>query len=182
MAITISGSGITSANIADGTIVNADVADVAASKLTGALPAIDGSALTNLPASGMPTGTKVAFFQASAPTGWTQDTTNTDAILRVVSGTGGGTGGTAAVSSPTHSLSAGSHTLTTAEMPSHNHMIMSIYSGVHNVNSYPTVGGWNIGTVGQWTESTGGGGSHSHSLSGAITTPKYVDMIVCSKD
>jgi len=52
MAITISGSGITSANIADGTIVNADVADVAASKLTGALPAIDGSALTNLPGGG----------------------------------------------------------------------------------------------------------------------------------
>ena len=50
MAITISGSGITSANIADGTIVNADVADLAASKLTGALPAIDGSALTNLSA------------------------------------------------------------------------------------------------------------------------------------
>jgi hypothetical protein len=48
MAITISGSGITSANIADGTIVNTDVADVAASKLTGALPAIDGSALTGL--------------------------------------------------------------------------------------------------------------------------------------
>ena len=52
MAITISGSGITSANIADGTIVNADVADVAASKLTGALPAIDGSALTGMPAGG----------------------------------------------------------------------------------------------------------------------------------
>jgi len=52
MAITISGSGITSANIADGTIVNADVADVAASKLTGALPAIDGASLTNLPAGG----------------------------------------------------------------------------------------------------------------------------------
>ena len=52
MAITISGSGITSANIADGTIVNADVADVAASKLTGALPAIDGSSLTNLPGGG----------------------------------------------------------------------------------------------------------------------------------
>jgi len=52
MAITISGSGITSANIADGTIVNADVNDVAASKLTGALPAIDGSSLTNLPGGG----------------------------------------------------------------------------------------------------------------------------------
>ena len=46
MALVLNGSGITSANIADGTIVNADVADVAASKLTGALPAIDGSALT----------------------------------------------------------------------------------------------------------------------------------------
>lgn len=52
MAITISGSGITSANIADGTIVNADVNDVAASKLTGALPAISGASLTNLPAGG----------------------------------------------------------------------------------------------------------------------------------
>ena len=58
MAITISGSGITSANIADGTIVsgdiadgtivNADVNDVAASKLTGALPAISGASLTGI--------------------------------------------------------------------------------------------------------------------------------------
>ncbi len=51
MAITINGSGITSSEIADGTIVNADVNDVAASKLTGALPAIDGASLTNLPSS-----------------------------------------------------------------------------------------------------------------------------------
>jgi len=49
MAITINGSGITSSEIADGTIVNADVNDVAASKLTGALPAISGASLTNLP-------------------------------------------------------------------------------------------------------------------------------------
>jgi hypothetical protein len=153
-----------------------------ATALTGNLPAISGASLTNLPASGLPTGTKVAFFQASAPTDWTQDTSNTDAILRVVSGTGGGTGGTAAVSSPAHSLSAGAHTTSIAEMPSHNHMIMSIYSGVHNVNSYPTVGGWNIGTVGQYTESKGGGGSHSHTMSGSITTPKYIDMIICTKD
>ena len=61
-------------------------------------------------------------------------------------------------------------------------MIMSIYSGVHNVNSYVTVGGWNTGTVGKWTENTGGGTSHSHSLSGSITTPKYLDMIICTKD
>jgi hypothetical protein len=163
-------------NLANGT----DITALAASKLTGALPAIDGSALTNLPASGMPSGTKVAFFQASAPTGWTQDTTNTDAILRVVSGTGGGTGGTAAVSSPAHSLSAGAHTLSTAEMPSHTHGITvstdqstgGIYKRGSTSNDLSTA----------YTDSSGGSSSHSHSLSGAITTPKYVDMIVCSKD
>ncbi len=52
MALVLNGSGITSANIVNGTIVDEDVADVAASKLTGALPAIDGSALTNLPGGG----------------------------------------------------------------------------------------------------------------------------------
>jgi len=52
MAISINGNGITSANIADGAITNADITDVAASKLTGALPAISGAALTNLPGGG----------------------------------------------------------------------------------------------------------------------------------
>ncbi len=79
MAITISGSGITSANIADGTIVNGDIhpgaaisgskltgvtptksaiegLGIAASSITGALPAIDGSALTSLTSSQMPAG------------------------------------------------------------------------------------------------------------------------------
>tara|TARA_B110000263_G_C15079031_1_gene405413 strand:+ start:55 stop:264 length:210 start_codon:yes stop_codon:yes gene_type:complete len=60
MAITINGSGITSANIADGAIVNADVSDLAASKLTGALPALDASALTGVAlASAVPTFTLV---------------------------------------------------------------------------------------------------------------------------
>ena len=131
---------------------------------------------------GVESGTKMVFYQASAPTDWTKDTSQNNKGLRVVSGTGGGTGGTSDWTSPAHSLSAGAHTTSIAEMPSHNHMIMSIYSGVHNVNSYPTVGGWNIGTVGQYTESKGGGGSHSHSLSGSITTPKYIDVIICTKD
>ena len=48
MATEISGS--TGVNkIQDGTIVNADVSDIAASKLTGALPAISGASLTGLP-------------------------------------------------------------------------------------------------------------------------------------
>jgi hypothetical protein len=66
MAIVINGSGtvtglsvgglpdgtVDSGTIATGTIVDADVANVAASKLTGALPAISGANLTNLPSKG----------------------------------------------------------------------------------------------------------------------------------
>ena len=47
---TITGLQINSANIVDGSIVNADINDLAASKLTGALPAISGANLTGLSA------------------------------------------------------------------------------------------------------------------------------------
>jgi hypothetical protein len=46
----------------------------------------------------IPVGTKMAFFQAAVPTGWTQDTSQNDKVMRVVSGTGGGYGGTWALS------------------------------------------------------------------------------------
>tara|TARA_R100001086_G_C11789837_1_gene245880 strand:- start:330 stop:974 length:645 start_codon:yes stop_codon:yes gene_type:complete len=45
---TITGLQINSANIVDGSIVNADINDLAASKLTGALPAISGANLTGV--------------------------------------------------------------------------------------------------------------------------------------
>ncbi len=53
---TITGLQINSANIVDGSIVNADINDLAASKLTGALPAISGAALTGIDTS------TVAFY------------------------------------------------------------------------------------------------------------------------
>ena len=46
----ITGLSINSANIVDGSIVNADINDLAASKLTGPLPAISGAALTGISA------------------------------------------------------------------------------------------------------------------------------------
>jgi hypothetical protein len=65
VATLITGSGvdkvidgsITSTKIADGTILNADINDVAASKLTGALPVISGASLTGLKAGS-------SYFQA----------------------------------------------------------------------------------------------------------------------
>ena len=152
----------------------------------------------------IPNGSVMVFFQSSAPTGWTQVTTQNDKTLRVVSGTGGGTGGdwamsagetTSEVGAHTHtsaahthtgashthtsaahthaggSLAAAATTLSTAQMPSHTHVLN---------------GGWNSGNAvlgghmhypdsnyNLATGATGGGGSHSHGMSGstASTTP-----------
>tara|TARA_X000001036_G_scaffold362768_1_gene346429 strand:+ start:106 stop:939 length:834 start_codon:yes stop_codon:yes gene_type:complete len=152
----------------------------------------------------IPNGSVMVFFQANAPTGWTKVTTQNDKTLRVVSGTGGGTGGDWAMSAGEttsnhaghthgHSLSAGSHTLSTSQMPSHNHggVITGTSSG-----QIATYGNW-VGTgvlssSSGSTGSTGGGGGHSHSLSGSISSdgahthtiqaPQYIDVIICSKD
>jgi hypothetical protein len=136
---------------------------------------------------GFDSGVKMVFAQAAAPTGWTQDTSSNDAALRVVSGSGGGTGGSAGFSAPSHSLSGGSTTLSTAQMPSHDHTAIyttrSGYQGAaylipyqqwfyHN-NTFSKSG--NIGV-------SGGNSSHNHSLSGSITAPKYKDVIVATKD
>ena len=50
MATLITGSGVD--KVIDGSIVDADIVGVSSSKLTGALPAVDGSALTNMAAGG----------------------------------------------------------------------------------------------------------------------------------
>ena len=189
------------------------------------------------------TGTKLFFPQAAAPTGWTQDPTASLAnrSLRVVTGAGGGTGGSHDLNSPpsiahthtgpshthtgpshthtgsdhthTHSLSAGAHTLTEAEMPSHSHTAsLRTGGGDDQTGTYLEGPGYSYPSpVG--TSSTGGGGSHSHNMSGSITSggagatgssgtgatgssgtgtsgsttptafaPKYVDIILASKD
>ena len=59
---TITGLQINSANIVDGSIVNADINDLAASKLTGALPAISGAALTGIETSTVASGQEGVYF------------------------------------------------------------------------------------------------------------------------
>ena len=51
---------VTSPGITDSSVTNVKIADVAASKLTGALPAISGAALTGLPGETKPTITSIA--------------------------------------------------------------------------------------------------------------------------
>jgi len=129
---------------------------------------------TRIAASPIPVGTKMAFFQASAPTGWTQDITNNDALFRIVNGAGGGTGGT---NSPTlASTLTGGHVLTIAEMPAHTHtgFVGSVASPLTGAPPNAPI----INVSGS-TGSTGGNAAHTHTIAYA---PKYIDMIVCSKN
>ena len=150
-----------------------------------------------------PSGTKMLFKQTAAPTGWTKDTTDDDATLRVVSGTAGSGGTqnftTAFSSRSTNSVATGgtvsNHTLTTSQMPSHRHDLITDRndSGYYHArgtqkghvgNGYSPV--YNVG--GSWIGNTGSSGAHNHSFTGSShshtldMSVKYVDIIIATKD
>jgi hypothetical protein len=95
-------------------------------KLDGSakIPAVDGSQITGLPSTPIPAGSKLAFYQAAAPSGWTLITTLDDTVMFITNGsgiTGGGphAGGTSAANTwdPTPTFTVGNHALTRAELP-----------------------------------------------------------------
>ena len=162
------------AQIASNTVGASEI-NVSGNGTSGQLLTSDGDGTmswTTAGAGGVESGTKMLFWQASAPNDWTQDTTHNNKGLRVVSGTGGGNGGTTDWTSPT----GGTHTLSTAQMPSHNHSV-SMYESCCENNVFGS--GWSGGTQrSAVTHSKGGGSSHSHS----VNVLKYVDVIICTKD
>jgi hypothetical protein len=144
---------------------------------------------------GFPSGTAMLFVQTSAPTGWTKSTTHNDKALRVVSGTAS-SGGTYTFSSTFTNGNTGAFTLSSSEMPSHNHNPLgqgpSANANLASLGASGSVrgimGGSDNNGVGYYASnaggtafisSTGGGGSHSHSLSLAVA---YVDVIICTKN
>ena len=144
----------------------------------------------------IPSGTVMPFYQASAPTGWTQVTTLNDYAIRIVSSAGGSTGGSVAFStafaSQTVAGTVGNTTLSSAQMPSHTHnltapVIWSTYSGGNPPSIFAgTTAYANSGTPGYWNQPdpTGGGGSHTHSFSGTAInlSVQYANFIICSKN
>ena len=125
-----------------------------------------------------PIGTKMVFYQTSAPTGWTIDSSNDNAMMRVVSSSGGGSGGSDSPISFSHSHTTGNHTLTINEIPSHNHSYTTTFAPASGFAS-----GAGGSTQTQNTGSTGGGASHNHGNTNSVSySPKYVDMIVATKD
>jgi hypothetical protein len=147
-------------------------------------------------------GTIGLYYQASAPTGWTQVTSLNDYALRLVSSSGGTTGGTTAFSTvftnqtPTISGgsvtgSVGSTTLSTSQIPGHNHTVAA-KCGVQGSSGFTYVyDTTNVDNVPNVTSDTGGGGSHNHSFTGSVSgstssaitlNVRYANIILCSKN
>ena len=160
----------------------------------------NGSTWTSAAAAAFDSGTVMLFAQTTAPTGWTKNTSTGDnSALRVVTGTastGGSQGFTTAFASqtPTGSISVtsisgtvGNTTLTTPQIPSHNHSGGVFQGGGENA----FVGNPGQGPVGS-IGSEGGGGAHNHPFSGSGSgtftgnainlAVQYIDVIRATKD
>ena len=132
------------------------------------------------------TNSLMFFSQTTSPTSWTKSTTHNNKALRVVSGTagsGGTTAFTSAFTTITPTLSVGSHTLATTEIPSHTHTYTSDSSpNTRTPDSNPSRFWIDLTAVN--SGGTGGGTSHSHPFSGDSLdfNVQYVDVIIASKD
>lgn len=151
----------------------------------------DNSEQTTAAVTAFPSGTVMLFVQSTAPTGWTKSTAHNDKALRVVSGAVG-SGGSVAFStafasqsiSASWSGSIGATTLSIAQIPSHTHGYERSVGTLAGLLAY--VGDWSERTYN--TGATGGGGSHTHSVSGSVAVNsinmavQYVDVIICTRN
>ncbi|MGW8178740.1 MAG: hypothetical protein ACWGQW_08260, partial [bacterium] len=102
------------------------------------------------------TGTVVMFYQAAAPTGWTEATIQADSALRVVN-LAGATGGTAGGTIGLSNSLAHTHT-----GPSHTHTI----AHTHSLSATSGQGSTTIGMEDNYGTVPLTPGSHTHSVSG----------------
>jgi len=137
-------------------------------------------------------GTKMSFFQASAPLGWTRDFLNHDALLRVVGSpsgdvfgadgvNGGGVGGIGGISVGSPVVTLG-HVLTVPELANHTHThsrLTPVPAKGKAANTKVRTDYIEIAPLAT-TQATGGNQAHTHPLTS--WKPKYIDMIVCVKD
>lgn len=134
----------------------------------------------------------VVFFQASAPTGWTQVTDHNDVAMRIVSGTGGGTGGSTAFSTiysdrTLPASTASSHTLSDPQGAAHSHSHQAVFSQPafttnQSFNSQAPFGPVRSTVTPIVWGSQGGGGSHTHPvIAGPVNLSiQYINVIICS--
>ena len=130
----------------------------------------------------IPSGTKMVFYQASAPVGWTAVALN-DKFLRVVTagGTGGSTGGTVAAStSLAHTHTVNSHTHTISHTHTFTTSVVSASVGLGGGSTACTNTHSHTGTTDN--SGTTNAGNSSPGTDSQLGVFAYADVIVASKD
>lgn len=157
-----------------------DDADAASMRATLGIPATAAAVI--------PVGAVTDWFMAAAPTGWTKVVSQNNKALRIVSGAGGGSGGsvdfTTAFASKAVTGSNSATTLTTSQIPAHTHTVALYETETGSTGATPggpTLSGL-IPSIN--TGSSGGGLSHNHTFTGTPINMavQYIDMILASKD
>lgn len=133
-------------------------------------------------ASNLPVGTKMAWYQATPPTGWTAVAVN-DKFLRVVTAatTGGTTGGTVAAStSLAHTHTVDGHTHTISADGDHSHTINSTNVLIINTSSASLSNTTSVDGDHDHGAATGSDGPGTDSqISGAFA---FADVVIATKD
>jgi hypothetical protein len=156
----------------------------------------DGTTAGGVTPGGFASGTDMLFWQSTAPSGWTRNTTSTynESGIRVMSsGTWLANSGSANFSSVFVNAAATSNDA--ADLAAHVHQEKTATSGggAHTNAFNWSSGSGSDGAAGVATQgttgsgsqqainvvSTGAGGGHSHTIDLDI---KYIDVIICSKD
>jgi len=175
IAVNASGIAVNAGGIADNVI---DIASNLAS-------------IESIQAKLFPAGTKMPFFQAACPIGWTIDNTATNHMM-AISGVGGTVAGTRdPIVVPDHEHTTGDHVLTEAEMPSHNHE-----SGIanHLDNRFGEVTGATLSESIErsnqdddefpLSSTEGSDAAHNHGVTSTVTGGDilHAKFIVCTRD
>jgi hypothetical protein len=135
-------------------------------------------------------GTRIAFHQAAAPSGWLQLTSYTDHMMRVIATAGGGSGGTDSAilnnKVPSHTHTYSDTTSSTSTAHTHTYTAPSgTFAAVYSGGVPSAVANTVAGTTGGQSANA----THSHTFSGSVAanagadnwSPKYINMILCEK-
>jgi hypothetical protein len=142
-------------------------------------------------------GTRMPFAQAAAPTGWTQDITDNanNRMLRVVNTAGNGVGGSDDPSVNSTTMVAHTHTFTGSALAAHTHTdsghlhvdtgsapAFNATSGPDSKQQWTGTHNTQIGYANISSNSAGTPAGTNSTTSGVSWTPRYIDMIICSKN
>lgn len=131
------------------------------------------------PAPTFASGTSLACFNSTAPTGWTKQATHNDKAVRLVTGTPS-SGGSVAFSTVFGKTATDAYTLLSPDdIPSHTHTILSAWRNASVTTNTMGSGGGGATSQSISPSATGSDGSHAHAMDIRVS---YVDMIMINKD